>query len=309
MTALRDPEVLPDRDLAALMRDAPWRRLAVLGDSIAEGVREPLAGFRDRSWVDRIAAPLRDTAPDLALLNLGRRNLLAAEVRASQLGPALAFRPDLAIVAAGGNDSLRRAFSTGAVERELVAIVGPLRRAGADVLLLELMDIVASGLVPPEHAAALDARMRPLAELTRRVARRHGAILVEMRGHPASADPGVYASDRLHLNARGHAIVGNEAVRALSAAIPGEGRGMTIEITEDEILADLAWPGPPPGRWSTEHPPRQIGRAGGERAAGDGGRRQQREADQDAQDGVVERGAVEQRDRVVVAGQRPVPSR
>ena len=62
--------------------------------------------------------------------------------------------------------------------------------------------------------------MRRLAELTRRVARRHGAILVAMRRHPASADAGVYARDRLHLNARGHAIVGSEAVRALGAALP-----------------------------------------------------------------------------------------
>jgi lysophospholipase L1-like esterase len=220
MIALPGPEVLPDRDLAALLRGARWRRLAVLGDSVAAGVSEPLDGYRDLSWIDRIAIPLRAASPELAVLNLGRRNLLAAEVRASQLAPALAFRPDLAVVSAGGNDSLRRSFSPGAVERELVAIVGPLRRAGADVLMLELMDIVASGLVPPEHAAALDVRMRRLAELTRRVARRHGAMLVEMRGHPASADPGVYASDRLHLNARGHAIVGGEAVRALSAAIP-----------------------------------------------------------------------------------------
>ena len=37
MTALRDPEVLPDHDLATLLRDAPWKRLAVLGDSVAEG--------------------------------------------------------------------------------------------------------------------------------------------------------------------------------------------------------------------------------------------------------------------------------
>ena len=207
MTALRDPEVLSDHDLAALLSGAPWRRLAVLGDSIAEGVREPLDGYRDLSWIDRIAAPLREVAPGLAVLNLGRRDLLAAEVRASQLAPALAFRPDLAIVAAGGNDSLRRSFDPGAVERELVVIVGPLRRAGADVLMLELMDIVASGLVPAGQAAVVDGRMRRLAELTRRVAGRHGAILVEMRGHPASADPGVYARDRLHLNARGHAIV------------------------------------------------------------------------------------------------------
>jgi lysophospholipase L1-like esterase len=218
--SMRDPEVLPDRDLAALVRGARWRRLAVLGDSVAEGVREPLDGYRDLSWIDRIAGPLRAEVPGLAVLNLGRRNLLAAEVRASQLDAALAFRPDLAIVSAGGNDSLRHSFDTGAVERELDAIVGPLRRAGADVLLLELMDIVASGLVPREHAAALDGRMRRLAALTRRVARRHGAILVAMRGHAASADPGVYASDRLHLNTRGHAIVGSEAIRALSAAIP-----------------------------------------------------------------------------------------
>ena len=94
--------LLPDRELAALLSGARWRRVAVLGDSIAEGVREPLDGYRDLSWIDRIAAPLRDAAPDLALLNLGRRNLLAAEVRASQLAPALAFRPDLAIVRRAG---------------------------------------------------------------------------------------------------------------------------------------------------------------------------------------------------------------
>jgi lysophospholipase L1-like esterase len=142
------------------------------------------------------------------------------EAAPSASSPALAFRPDLAIVSAGGNDSLRHSFDTGAVERELDAIVEPLRHTGADVLLLELMDIVASGLVPREHAAALDARMRSLAELTRRVARRHGAILVEMRGHRASADPDVYASDRIHLNARGHAIVAGEAIRALGTVIP-----------------------------------------------------------------------------------------
>jgi len=220
MTALRDTDILSDHELATVLRDAPWQRLAVIGDSVAEGVREPAAGYLDLSWVDRIEASLRSAAPRLAVLNLGLRNLRAAEVRARQLEPALAFRPDLAIVAAGGNDALRRSFDPGAVERELVAIVGPLRRAGADVVLLELMDIVASGLVPAAQAAVVDGRMRRLAELTRRVAGRHGAILVEMRGHPASADPGVYARDRLHLNARGHAIVAGEAVRALSAAIP-----------------------------------------------------------------------------------------
>jgi hypothetical protein len=106
--------------------------------------------------------------------------------------------------------------------------------------------------VPPEHAGPLDERMRALAEVTRAVADRHGAMLIEMRGNPISADPGVYSSDRLHLNARGHAVVGSEAVRVLSAARGGapepKETPIAIEISDEEVLEDLCWPGPPPGR-------------------------------------------------------------
>ena len=242
---------------------APWRRLAVVGDSIAEGVREPHDGYRDLSWIDRIAEPLRAEDPQLEVLNLGRRNLLAREVLATQLDAALSFRPDLAIVAAGGNDALQRSFAPDVVERELDVIVGSLAGAGADVVMLELMDIVASGLVPPEHAGPLDERMRALAALTRRVARRQGAVLVELRGDPASADPGVYAGDRLHLNARGHAIVAGEAVRVLRSAILARGL-REVSITEAELLADLSWPGPPPGEWRV---PQRSARHAGARGA------------------------------------------
>jgi hypothetical protein len=119
--------------------------------------------------------------------------------------------------------------------------------------MIELMDIVASGLVPDDYAGPLDERLRALAEVTRAVADRHGAMLVEMRGHPASADPDVYSSDRLHLNARGHAIVATEAVRVLSATLAT--RPVAVELTQEEILEDLSWPHPPPGRWEVETRP------------------------------------------------------
>jgi lysophospholipase L1-like esterase len=260
MTTTHAPDVLPFASQVALLRGAPWRRLAVLGDSIAEGVREPYPGYRDISWIDRIAEPLHAVVPGLTVMNMGTRDLLAREVRERQLDPAIGFRPELAIVAAGGNDALRRSFIPEHVAAELEAIVGPLRQEGADVLMIELLDIVASGLVPPDQAGPLDDRMRALAEVTRAVADRHGALLVEMRGHPASADPDIYSSDRLHLNARGHAIVGSEAVRVLSAALrgstrqpetPGDGP-IAIELSDEEVLADLCWPHPPPGRWPLE---------------------------------------------------------
>ena len=215
----REPHVLPFTRHVPMLRGAPWRRVAVLGDSVAEGVREPHDGFRDLSWIERIAEPLGAVAPGLTVMNLGQRDLRASEVRELQLPAALRFRPDLAIVAAGGNDALRRSFSPERVADELDAIAAPLRQAGADLLMLELMDIVASGLVPSEYADALGERMSGLAQATREVAARHGAMLVEMRGHPVCADPGVYASDHLHLNARGHAIVASEAIRVMSDAL------------------------------------------------------------------------------------------
>ena len=241
-------DVLPTQQLASLLTGAPWRRLAVLGDSIAAGVREPHPGYRDLSWVDRLAEPLGLAAPGLAVLNLGERNLVARAVRERQLALALAFQPDLAIVAAGGNDALRPGFSRAAVERELAAIVRPLRAVGADVVMIELLDIAAAGLVPP----AADAPLRELAAATRAVAADTGAVLVAMRAHPAAADPGIYAADRVHLNARGHAIVGGETVRALAAAIPATTRPapLAVALTMDEILEDLSHPGPPPGRWN-----------------------------------------------------------
>ncbi|MDQ4098124.1 MAG: hypothetical protein M3144_09685, partial [Actinomycetota bacterium] len=45
-------------------------------------------------------------------------------------------------------------------------------------------------------------------------------------------------------------------VRALAAAIPATARPRepAIEISMEEILEDLCWPGPPPGRWLLAEP-------------------------------------------------------
>lgn len=209
-----DPYVLPDDTLAAMVDGSPWRRVVVMGDSAAEGVREASPGWRDLSWTDRIVAAL-----GAEQVNLGKRDLRAAEIRASQLDAALAARPDLVILSAGANDAMRRSFDPDAVEAELDAIVGPLRAVGADVLLIEFLDMAKSGLVPAEHLPRFDAWMRVLAGIVRSVAARHDALLVALRDHPASAEPAMYASDRIHLSTRGHAVVATETVKVLRAAL------------------------------------------------------------------------------------------
>jgi lysophospholipase L1-like esterase len=108
------------------MSETPaWHRIAVLGDSIAVRPGDPVDGYPTLTWAEQIVRVLK---PD-TYLNLGVAGARAAEIGAAQLGPGLAFRPDLAVVAASANDAARRSFRPEAVEAELAGMIGPLSRA------------------------------------------------------------------------------------------------------------------------------------------------------------------------------------
>jgi lysophospholipase L1-like esterase len=195
---------------------APWRRLAVLGDSVAEGLGDPVDGFADGGWATIVARELDRARPGLEYRNLAWRGLLAEEVRETQLDAALAWHPDLAVVSAGGNDLFGLAFDGDGVEEELDEMVGGLRATGADVITLGLFDISRSSVVPERVRAPMGERLRELSARTAAVADRHGAIHLDFTSHPAGADDAIYSADGRHLNARGHAIAAEQTLRALS---------------------------------------------------------------------------------------------
>ncbi|HET8658494.1 MAG TPA: SGNH/GDSL hydrolase family protein [Micromonosporaceae bacterium] len=212
-----DPYCLRPGEAAALLAGHPWRRFAVLGDSVAQGVGEPVPGYRRLGWADRLALALAVPRPDLAYLNLGARDLRAAQVRQRQLAAALAFAPDLALVACGANDALRPRYDRDLVRREVTAMVGALRERGADVLTVSLFVLSSypdrpHGLRPP-----LAGRLRRLAGDARALADELGTIHIDLAGHPAETDPSLYSGDGIHGNDRSHAIAAAEAVRRLGA--------------------------------------------------------------------------------------------
>jgi lysophospholipase L1-like esterase len=216
-----DPHVAADHELARMMDPpAPWERVVVVGDSIAEGVREPVPGYRDLSWVDRLSAALTFARPGAVLFNLGWRNLKAAEIRAAQLERALALRPGLAIVTAGGNDAIRRSWDADAVERELRAILTALREQGADVLTFDLYEWDANPYMSP-HAHHVGPQLTELTEITRALSAEVGGMHARLRDSPAARDPDRFSRDGLHLNARGHGIVATDLARTLGNAGPG----------------------------------------------------------------------------------------
>ncbi|MGW2662892.1 SGNH/GDSL hydrolase family protein [Nocardia tengchongensis] len=216
LTEETDPFAITTATAVEMLRGAPWRRMVTLGDSVAEGIREAAPGFADLSWSDRLEAALREIQPDFTAINIGKRDLTTAEVRAAQLDAALDFGPDLAFVTCGGNDILRPGFDPGRVREHLTAMVAALRERGADVVTFGLLDLTQAELVPAKYARSVSAATRALAELTEDVSRTHGGIFVQFLDHPLTADPSIYSSDRLHFNSRGHAFSAALNIRALA---------------------------------------------------------------------------------------------
>jgi lysophospholipase L1-like esterase len=218
MDEQNDPYLISDDEARRLLAAAPWRRFLVLGDSIAEGMGEPSPGYADLTWFERVRGVLSAAQPDLALLNLARRDLRAAAVVSEQLPEGLAFAPDLAVVIAGGNDLFGRVFDPDAVEAELDKIVAGLTGVGATVVLVTLMDIVKA---VPQLAGGAMERLPVLNDRIRAVARRHDGLVLDAFIHPMCADRNVYSADFKHPTMRGHAILATETLRVLATRLPG----------------------------------------------------------------------------------------
>ncbi|AJE85303.1 MULTISPECIES: SGNH/GDSL hydrolase family protein [Streptomyces] len=211
---LQDPHLLTVEEITAQLQGAPWTRYAAIGDSIVAGQREPVEGYADLSWADRVAAGLRRINPELEYRNFGERDLPAAKIRATQLDPALEFAPDIAIVVAGGNDLLGKQFDTAAVETEQARIVSALRARGCTVVTMGLFDNTWTPFVAEKYKAVMKQRLQQFSDLTQSVTQRMGGLHVDLPNHPAGKEP-IFASDGLHLNARGHAVVATEVIRTL----------------------------------------------------------------------------------------------
>lgn len=219
MTEDEDPYCLRPGESAELLAGHPWRRFAVLGDSVAEGLCEPLEGYSDLQWADRLAAELRAAAPGLEYLNLGVSGLRAHEIRATQLDTALAFGPDLALVVGGGNDAFSARYDADRVDRELTAMIRAFQDAGAEVITLGMFDVSASPAIQEWLRPGLRARMRLLSERTQALAERLGTLHVHLTTHPLSTDPGLYSSDGRHGNARSDAVATAVTLRRLGSEL------------------------------------------------------------------------------------------
>ncbi|MFD3659796.1 SGNH/GDSL hydrolase family protein [Streptomyces sp. NPDC058659] len=249
------------------MSDGTFLRYVALGDSQTEGVGDGDDSVGLRGWADRLAELLARDDPDARYANLAVRGRLAGQVRAEQLAPALALRPDLATVVAGVNDLLRPRFDADETAGHLEAMFAALAGQGARVATLTFPDI--GRLIPA--ARPVGSRVRDLNERIREAAGRHGVTVVETSHHPVVTDPRLWSADRLHAGPLGHARIAAAVAQALdlpgsddSWARPLPGPPLPARTGLRAAGAELRWAGAFLGPW--------LGRRLRGRSSGDGRR-------------------------------------
>ncbi|WP_330232381.1 SGNH/GDSL hydrolase family protein [Nocardia sp. NBC_00508] len=217
-TEANDPMLLPPEEQRRLLADAPWRRYAVLGDSIAQGVGDPSPGYEPVGWADRVAAVLTAVRPGLAYSNTGRIGATSAQVLAEQLPFVLEFRPDLVHLSCGGNDLFLPGGDIASLRENLNTLFGTLARTGAQVVTFTLADVWEI-----EHMAPMRPmrdRMAALNDLVRELAARYDALLLELWAHPLRLRPDLMSADLIHFSMSGHAVLASDMVRTLADRIP-----------------------------------------------------------------------------------------
>ncbi|MEU9115555.1 SGNH/GDSL hydrolase family protein [Streptomyces sp. NPDC048483] len=208
-----------------------------LGDSLTEGLGDPVPGGGWRGWAVLLAEALGARPGSVPLVNLARSGALAADVAERQLPAARKLAPRYASLVVGANDTLRAAF---AIERVAAALDLTHRTLSADgtvVLTACLPDPGRMLGLPGPLARPLARRMRAVNTVVHAVSDRYDGIHLHLADHSWVIDRTSWSVDRLHPSERGHRLLARGFHTALAAA--GDPVGPPPALTLD---------GPPPTR-------------------------------------------------------------
>jgi lysophospholipase L1-like esterase len=210
----------------------PWSRYVAVGDSLSEGLGDPLPGGSLRGWASLFAEHVRQVAPQLQFTNLAVRGHRTRDAIHRQLPAALAVQPDLVTVFIGGNDVLldlrldRARFAD-----EFDRLVAPLSRPDVTPVLATLPDLTACSALLPPLRGQVRRRVETVNELIRDAARRYDTMLLDAWSEPRTREHAFWSFDRIHPSAEGH--------RAIAASV-AELVGMPVATTEPAAASSAA---------------------------------------------------------------------
>ena len=208
--------------VSALSVDCRVARLVVLGDSTAVGVGDPLPAGGWRGFGPLLAAALG--APgEVRYTNLSITGARIADLRSGQLPGAVAARPDVAVILAGMNDTLRSDFDPVALRDDLDIAVTTLQATGALVLITRFHHHGRVFRLPGALRRALHHRIGQLNDAIDQVVARYGALCLDLHVMPGTYDLAAWSVDRLHPSERGHRMLASglaDLLAGVGIAVP-----------------------------------------------------------------------------------------
>ncbi|MEE4494962.1 SGNH/GDSL hydrolase family protein [Streptomyces sp. BE230] len=211
LTEKSDPFCLARLDAAALLFGAPWRRFAVIGDSLSAGTGDPSPGYEDKGWSDRLADVLRCVRPDLEYLNTAEDGATTAQTLEKQMDHAQKFEPDLLHLPCGANDLVRRHPDFEEIEHKLRRMYELASQTGAQLTTFTLGRAYVISVFPD-----WGERVARINDITRGLAAEYGAVVVDMWDHPVNERENLLSEDRIHFSTSGQAVMEAEMVKSLS---------------------------------------------------------------------------------------------
>ncbi|MGW7256453.1 SGNH/GDSL hydrolase family protein [Streptomyces sp. NPDC054834] len=213
-----DPFCLPADRAAALLADAPWRRFAVIGDSLSAGTGDPRPGYAAGGWAGRVVGVLRRIHPGLAYSNIAEIGATTARILATQAQRLADFQPDLVHVPCGANDLFRPEPDYALIEQTLRRVFDAAAATGAQLTVFTLGRAFQVAAFPD-----WDHRIHTVNAITRDLARSYGAVLVDMWDHPVNDRSDLLSTDGIHFAATGQAVMAAEVVKGLAGVLGTHG--------------------------------------------------------------------------------------
>ena len=184
----------------------PAASLVVLGDSAAVGLGDPLPTGGWRGFGPLLAAAL-GTPENVYYNNLSDIGARMGDLRRRQLPSALVLRPDVVVILAGMNDTLRSDFDGGAICNDLAVTVAALQDGGAVVLVTRYHEHGRVFRLPGPLRRALHHRIEQLNHAVDHVVAERGALCLDLHIMPGAYETASWSVDRLHPSELGHRML------------------------------------------------------------------------------------------------------
>ncbi|WP_372352685.1 SGNH/GDSL hydrolase family protein [Streptomyces sp. KL116D] len=218
-------------------------RFAALGDSLTEGIGDPVDGGAWRGWAALLATGLAPADAPVEFRNFAASGAQTADVLGRQLPAALAFAPDVASVVVGVNDTLRCTFDIQAVAARLDRVYGAFGERGTLLLTACLPDPGVLLGLPGALARPLARRQHAVNSVVHALSERHGAVHLHAAEGDWVADRSLWSADRLHPGERGHRLLAARfhAVLAATGTARGAAPGTAAERPAPTRSAGFWW--------------------------------------------------------------------